>query len=88
MPYIKPHYRPEIDKLLQPLLAHLMQFPLEKQDGAVNYTVTRILKAVYADDNYFTYNRSMGTLAALQSEWYRRKIAPYEDKKIKENGDV
>jgi hypothetical protein len=88
MPYIKPHYRPEIDKLVEPLAAHIKTLPLEKQDGAVNYAVTKVLKAVYAEGNYFTYNRSMGVLGALQQEWYRRDIAPYEDEKIKANGDV
>jgi hypothetical protein len=88
MPYIKPQYRPEIDRLLEPLLEHLQKLPLEKQDGAFNYTVTRIMKSLYAEGNYFTYNRSMGALSALQHEWYRREVAPYEDVKIKENGDV
>ncbi len=88
MPYIKPQYRTDIDELLKPLMQHLRTLPLEKQDGAFNYTVTKILKALYADDNYFTYNRSMGALSAVKDEWYRRVIVPYEDKKIKENGDV
>lgn len=88
MPYIKPKYRPEIDKTLEPLLEHLNTLPLEKQDGAFSYTVTRILNSLYSKDNYFTLNRSMGSLSAVQDEWYRRKIAPYEDRKIQENGDV
>ena len=88
MPYIKQQYRPEIDKLLQPLLEHLSSLPLEKQDGAFNYSVTRILNSLYAKGDYFTYNRSMGALSAVQHEWYRRAIVPYEDQKIAENGDV
>lgn len=88
MPYIKPQYRPELDELLRPLIEHLQSLPLEKQDGSVNYTFAKVLQGLYAEDNYFTYNRSMGVLAALQQEWYRRRIAPYEDKKIEENGDV
>ncbi|HSW37533.1 MAG TPA: hypothetical protein VLG37_04175 [Candidatus Saccharimonadales bacterium] len=88
MPYIKTDQRPAIDELLQPLIENFKQVPLEKQDGAINYTITKILKAIYAEGNYFTWNRSMGTLSAIQHEWYRRFIAPYEDQKIKENGDV
>jgi hypothetical protein len=30
----------------------------------------------------------MGALAATQAEFYRRVAAPYEDRKIEENGDV
>lgn len=88
MPYIKPQSRRPIDELLKPLTEYLSAVPLEKQDGAVNYTVTKILKAVYNNDNYFTFNRSLGLIGALQQEWYRREVVPYEDRKIKENGDV
>jgi hypothetical protein len=88
MPYIKPKYRPEIDKLVAPLVEHIASLPLEKQDGAFNYAVTKLLKGLYNDGTYFTYNRSAGALSAVSQEWYRRAIAPYEDDKIKENGDV
>ena len=38
--------------------------------------------------NYQTMNDIMGALAGAQIEFYRRKVAPYEDTKIKDNGDV
>ncbi len=60
---------------------------MESQDGALNYTVTRILKELY-EPKYFNYNRAMGVLSSIQAEYYRRDVAPYEDKKIAENGDV
>lgn len=87
MPYIKKEDRIPIDDLLKHLTEHFKSLPLEQQDGALNYTVTRILKGLY-EPNYFNYNRAMGVLASIQAEWYRRDIAPYEDKKIIENGDV
>jgi len=31
---------------------------------------------------------AMGVLSAITEEFYRRKVAPYEDEKIVENGDV
>jgi len=37
---------------------------------------------------YFHYNRAMGVLASAMQEFYRRRVAPYEDVKIAENGDV
>jgi hypothetical protein len=79
--------RPSIDKTLQPLIDHLKSLPVEDQDGALNYSVTKILKNLY-EPRYFNYNRAMGVLSSIQSEWYRRDVGPYEDKKIKENGDV
>lgn len=87
MPYIPSDDRPQIDELVQPLAAHLKGLPLEKQDGALNYAVTKILKELYPP-KYFNYNRAMGVLSSIQSEWYRRDVVPYEDKKIQENGDV
>lgn len=87
MPYIQKDDRPPIDELLQPLVEHLRSLPLEQQDGALNYVVTRILKELY-EPRYFNYNRAMGVLSSIQAEWYRRDVGPYEDKKIVENGDV
>jgi len=37
---------------------------------------------------YFNYNRAMGVLESCKLEFYRRFVGRYEDKKIKENGDI
>ena len=87
MPYIPSEDRQPINELTAPLIEHLKHLPLEQQDGALNYTVTKILKELY-DPRYFNYNRAMGVLSAIQAEFYRRDVAPYEDEKIAENGDV
>jgi hypothetical protein len=87
MPYIPKDKRPPLDDLVAPLVQHIKSLPLEEQDGALNYSVTKVLKALY-EPRYFHYNRAMGVLASIQAEWYRRDVAGYEDKKIQENGDV
>lgn len=87
MPYIQKDDRPPIDELLAPLMEHLKSLPVEQQDGALNYAVTKILKDLY-EPKYFNYNRAMGVLSSIQAEWYRRDVGPYEDKKIIANGDV
>lgn len=87
MPYIKQADRPKIDELIAPLAAHIKSLPLEAQDGALNYAVTRLLKEIY-EPKYFNYNRAMGVLSSIQAEWYRRDVAAYEDAKIIENGDA
>lgn len=87
MPYIPKDKRPPIDELLEPLIEHLQKLPLEEQDSALNYAVTKTLKEVYPA-RYFHYNRAMGVLGSIQAEFYRRDVGPYEDKKIEENGDV
>jgi hypothetical protein len=87
MPYIKKDQRPELDALVAPLTKHIQSLSMEEQDGAMNYTVTKMLKGVYPL-RYFHLNRALGVLTAITQELYRRIVAPYEDEKIKENGDV
>lgn len=87
MPYIKQDQRPVIDKLINPLTDHLKSLPLEDQDGSLNYAVTKIIKHVYPQ-KYFHFNRALGVLTAITQELYRKVVGPYEDTKIKENGDV
>lgn len=87
MPYINKDDRPPIDELIKSLTEHLKSLPIDKQDGALNYAVTKLLKELY-EPKYFNYNRAMGVLSSIQAEFYRRDIAPYEDKKIAENGDI
>lgn len=87
MPYINQDDRPPINQLVQPLIEHLRSLPTDQQDGALNYAVTKVLKNLYPP-KYFNYNRAMGVLNCIQAEFYRRDIAPYEDQKIIENGDV
>lgn len=87
MPYIKADQRPQIDKLVNPLIDHLKSLPIEDQDGSLNYAVTKIIKHVYPR-KYFHFNRALGVLAAITQELYRKIVGPYEDTKIKENGDV
>jgi hypothetical protein len=87
MPYIKSNNRPPIDDIIQPLVEHLKSLPLEDQDGALNYAVTKIIKQTYLQ-KYFHLNRALGVLEAIKLELYRKVVAPYEDVKITENGEV
>jgi hypothetical protein len=87
MPYIKKDQRPGIDAQIDPLLKYLQALPQEEQDGALNYSVTKIIKNLYPK-KYFHLNRALGVLSAISLELYRHIIGPYEDQKITENGDV
>ncbi len=87
MPYIKRDERPDIDKLIAPLVEHLKALPVEEQDGSLNYAITKILKNVYPK-KYFHLNRALGVLSAVKQEFYRVVVGPYEDSKITENGEV
>ncbi len=57
--------------------------------GQLNYVITRLLQEFLGETpNYRLFNEAIGALEAAKLELYRRMVAPYEDKKIKENGDV
>jgi len=87
MPYIKMEDRGKYDEVLGELIGILKSLPVEKIDGELNYIITRILKESYPL-RYFNLNRAMGVLECAKLEFYRRVVAPYEDIKIKESGDV
>ncbi|MGC8699752.1 MAG: DUF6899 family protein [Candidatus Micrarchaeia archaeon] len=87
MPYIKKEDRPEIDRLVDPLIAFLKEQKTEDVDGKINYIITKIMKSIYKP-KYFNYNRAIGVLECAKHELYRKVVGPYEDEKIKENGDV
>lgn len=57
--------------------------------GELNYSLTQICLNYLGDSpRYQRYNEIVGALECCKLEFYRRAVAPYEDKKIKENGDV
>ncbi len=88
MPYIKKQDRKKFDLIIKNLVEILKKEPIEKQDGDINYITSKILLETYQPQRYFNFNRAMGVLESIKQEFYRRFIAPYEDKKIQENGDI
>lgn len=58
--------------------------------GELNYVLTKAINDYYWRDNqnYQAINDIIGALEGAKLEFYRRVVAPYEDKKIEENGDV
>ena len=61
-----------------------------KSAGQLNYLLTVICNGYLTikGESYQTYNDIIGVLECMKQEWYRRKVAPYEEKKMEENGDV
>lgn len=79
MPYIKQHDRERLATTGVPLTP-----------GELNYQLTMLIKR-YVDEHglcYVTINDVVGALEGAKIEFYRRVAAPYEDRKISENGDV
>lgn len=57
--------------------------------GELNYCITQLVKNFLGEKpNYERYNAAIGALESAKLELYRRKVVPYEDLKIQENGDV
>jgi hypothetical protein len=84
MPYIIKDRREKLDKFIDGLQSEL------QCDGEVNYTITKIIQKYYFDGvgSYKILNSAIGVLECVKQEFYRRIIVPYEERKIKENGDV
>ena len=81
MPYIKGHRRGILDRNIG-ISPHIITSP-----GELNYVITKIILG-YGMTNYEEMNTVLGVLEAVKQELYRRVIAPYEDVKKEENGDV
>lgn len=77
MPYIPQDDRP-IAKAM-PLTA-----------GELNFAITELVLFFLGSytPEYQKFNDALGALEGAKLELYRRRIAPYEDKKIEANGDV
>lgn len=94
MPYIIQRRREKLDKYIDTLAAAILQMceaDITASDGDLNYTITRLLHTVYdlqQNPRYHKINSAVGILECVKQELYRRIAAPYEDVKIKENGDV
>ena len=87
MPYIAREERPRLEPEIRALIEKLKAAPAEQMDGQVNYVISRLLAGLYPP-RYFNYNRAMGVLSCVTQEFYRRSVAPYEDGKIREHGDI
>lgn len=86
MPYIKSERRKELSPKISPLLSYLDKEIIS--EGDMNYIITKICQKSMLCNSYSEYNKIIGILECVKLEFYRRAVAPYEDKKIKENGDV
>lgn len=89
MPYIQPKARARLDADVDALLEKL------QTDGELNYAITRLvdgfvkrLAGAGKRPTYHDYLIGLGTFRAAGAEFYRRRVAPYEDQKAAENGDV
>ena len=82
MPYIKQNERSSMDQIVD-----MMDDWGVQANGDLNYILYAYCKR-HVKPSYNNYKNFCGELRQCATEIERRILAPYEDKKIIENGDV
>jgi len=82
MPYIPDKDRTKFDPFLKDLKPEAV--------GELNYAITCACRDYLyrRGESYETHDLIIGALECVKLEFYRRRTALYEDKKIQINGDV
>lgn len=90
MPYILPDDRELYTKHLDAVLEEFSAGAAEDDlGGHLNFCISYLLTKLFEDEQrYVRINTLMGALEGAKLEFYRFHVAPYEDKKRCENGDV
>lgn len=82
MPYIKQIDRPNMNDVYEMMISANV-----KANGDLNYILFKYCKYNTAP-SYNNYKNFCAELRQCATEIERKILAPYEDQKIKENGDV
>lgn len=92
MPYIDPKNRVKYATLFTEIQHIFLNLEHKDNEGELNYLVSAIvacwLNTLGREPRYADYNAIWGVLQGAAQEFYRIKIAPYEDHKRHINGDV
>ena len=85
MPYIEPERRTNLDEMIHALSARIVR------PGELNYTITKLIHKHVTWHGKVTYdilNEVVGVLEGVKQEFYRKVMVPFEDEKIRINGDI
>jgi hypothetical protein len=94
MPYVKESQRKFLDEAVDTnvnLISHgnlLSDEEFLAIAGELNYVFSRTLGKLMGQASYSKLAVITGVLENVKQEFYRRVGEPYEDKKIRENGDI
>ena len=90
MPYIPNSRRAELDAHIEHLVAAI-KHPgrWDATAGDLNYAITRMmLECCPMGERYWGMSAVRGVVQDAVDEFYRRKMAPYEDEQKDKSGDV
>lgn len=85
MPYIAQKDRPRIFTVATRLSEEI------ETEGDLNFAIFTLLDKFVARQGgprYTNYNKAMGVLDCCAREYYRRRVASYEDQAVERNGDI
>ena len=95
MPYIDSIHRLALNEFLDEIVAIInvrrnQSGEAEQQAGHVNYCIAYLISQLLKKRglSYAAINEIIGALECCKLELYRRIAAPYEDIKMKQNGDI
>jgi hypothetical protein len=89
MPYLTQDAREKLDSHINDILEVLLESNVSIP-GGLNYAICRVADGVITakGESYSQYNNLLGSVEAAKLEIYRRMVAPYEDAKSYQNGEV
>lgn len=84
MPYITKDRREVFDKYLEKMAKEV------ETEGELNYCIYKLATFVTSrrGESYANLAMCSSAMEHAKLEWYRKRLAPYEDVKIAENGDI
>ena len=96
MPYIDEQERVELDSQIDNMILAIRNNKTNLNNphdfsnylGRINYCFSRIIYGVMRDVSYRNIAMVTGVLENIKQEYYRRVAEPYEDIKIRQNGDI
>ncbi len=96
MPYIDEQERVELDNQIDNMILAIRDNKTNLNNphdfsnylGRINYCFSRIIYGVMRDVSYRNIAMVTGVLENIKQEYYRRVAEPYEDIKIRQNGDI
>ena len=96
MPYIDEQERVELDNQIDNMILAIRNNKTNLNNphdfsnylGRINYCFSRIIYGVMRDVSYRNIAMVTGVLENIKQEYYRRIAEPYEDIKIRQNGDI